>query len=230
MSRSSTASEGEVIDTRHKANTVNSRNEPAINGSNRSFGLDGAYDDYRALSRSPSPYRAPRRNRTPSRSPSPYRRNRAVDRSPSPYRASRDDRARGDSQAFKRKASPPRGRPDKRHHADRSRHDDPRRASGPPQTAFVRERKEPMDRPYAKPISYAEVEHPNPVPDFRERLSTTDRREYHRDGDQKREKPRQSQAQKQRATSNGVKAQIAQPSVTEDLEMYVPPSNCPFSV
>jgi serine/threonine-protein kinase PRP4 len=203
MSRSSSASEGEVVDTRHKANTVNSRNEPAINGSNRSFGLDGAYDDYRALSRSPSP----------------YRRSRAVDRSPSPYRRSRADQAGNDSRGYKRKASPPRSRPDKRYHADRSRHGDPRRAPGPHHGNFGKEQKDVPDRSHAKPISYAEVENPNPVPDFREPLPTDKRPQNSRHGDQQREKSRQSQSQKQQAPAEGPKTQGKQTSVTEDVEM-----------
>jgi serine/threonine-protein kinase PRP4 len=216
MSRSSSASEGEVLDTRHKANTVNSRNEPAINGSNRSFGLDGAYDNYRALSRSPSPYR---RKRTPSRSPSPYRKSRAVDRSPSPYRRSRADQAGSDSRGYKRKASPPRSRPDKRYHADRSRHGDPRRAPAPKQASFVKERKDVPDRSHAKPISYAEVENPNPVPDFREPLPTDKRHQNAHYGDQQREKSRQAQQQNGQARLEGSKSQAQQASVAEDVEM-----------
>jgi serine/threonine-protein kinase PRP4 len=216
VSRSSSASESEVLNTRHKANTVNSRNEPAINGSDRSFGLDGAYDNYRALSRSPSPYR---RKRTPSRSPSPYRKSRAVDRSPSPYRRSRAEPAENDSRGYKRKASPPRGRPDKRYHPDRSRHGDPRRAPGPYQGNFVKGQRDVPDRAHAKPISYAEVENPNPVPDFREPLPTDKRPQNSRYNDQQREKSRHSQQQKQQATSDGSKTQAKQTSVTEDVEM-----------
>ncbi|KAG9192281.1 serine/threonine-protein kinase PRP4 [Alternaria panax] len=216
MSRSSSASEGEVSDTRHKANTVNSRNEPGINGSNRSFGLDGAYDNYRALSRSPSPYR---RKRTPSRSPSPYRRSRAIDRSPSPYRRSRADQAGNDSRGYKRKASPPRSRPDKRYHADRSRHGDPRRAPGPHQASSVKEQKDVPDRSHAKPISYAEVENPNPVPHFREPLPTDKRLPNSRYGNQEREKSRQTQQQNGQAPSQGPSSQAKQASVAEDVEM-----------
>lgn len=215
-SRSSSASEGEVLDTRHKANTVNSRNEPAINGSNRSFGLDGAYDNYRALSRSPSPYR---RKRTPSRSPSPYRRSRAVDRSPSPYRRSRADQAGNDSRGYKRKASPPRSRPDKRYHADHSRHGDSRRAPGPHQTSFVKEQKDVPDRSHAKPISYAEVENPNPVPDFRESLPTDKRPQNSRHSDKQREKTRQTQQQSRQTPSEDSNSQAKQASVAEDVEM-----------
>lgn len=216
MSRSSSASEGELPDTRHKANTVNSRNETAINGSNRSFGLDGAYDNYRALSRSPSPYR---RKRTPSRSPSPYRKNRAVDRSPSPYRRSRADQSGSDSRGYKRKASPPRGRPDKRYHTDRSRHGEPRRAAGPPQPSFARDRKDVVDRSHAKPISYAEVENPNPVPDFRQGLPRDSREQQQRAGDRRPEETHQSREQKQEAPAESAKTPAAQPSVSEDVEM-----------
>jgi serine/threonine-protein kinase PRP4 len=224
MARSSSASDGEVIDTRTrlKANTASSRNQAPINGSNRSFGLDGAYDGYRALSRSPSPYRASRRYHTPSRSPSPYRKNRGdVSRSPSPYRASRDDRARSDVRAYKRKASPPRGRPDKRHHADRGRHGDSRDAPGPAQAGFVRERRDAADRPYAKPISYAEVENPNAIPDFRESLSSSNRRENPRNGGHPREQPRPSHDQKHVRFNHAVKDRA------EDVDMYVSPPISP---
>jgi hypothetical protein len=37
----SSAYTGEVTDTGHKADKVNTRKEPAIDGSNMSFGLDG---------------------------------------------------------------------------------------------------------------------------------------------------------------------------------------------
>ncbi|CAE7217303.1 hypothetical protein HRS9139_07813 [Pyrenophora teres f. teres] len=227
MSRSSSASAGEMLHPRHKANTANSRDETAINGSNRSFGLDGARDDYRPLSRSPSPYR---RKRTPSRSPSPYRRNRNADRSPSPYRRPRAEPAGNGSRGYKRKASPPRGRPDKRYHADRGRYGDSRRAagpSGPPPGGFVKERNEVTDRSRAKPISYAEVENPNPVPDFRDGLPTNNRRQNQRNGkqqqyekDDKTQKSRQPfEQQQQQPTSNGAKAPVAQPKVSEDVEM-----------
>jgi serine/threonine-protein kinase PRP4 len=94
----------------------------------------------------------------------------------------------------------------------------------------VRERKEATDRSYAKkPISYAEFEHSKPIPNFREALSSDNRRGDYRNGDQQREKPRQSHAQRQQAPANGVKAQSAQPSLTEDVEMYVPFSSCPSS-
>lgn len=216
MSHSSSASEGELPDTRHKANTVNSRNESAINGSNRSFGLDGAHEKYRALSRSPSPYR---RKRTPSRSPSPFRKNRAADRSPSPYRRSRADQSGSDTRGYKRKASPPRGRPDKRYHADRSRHGEPRRATGQPPVAFTRERKDVIDRSHAKPISYAEVENPNPVPDFRETLPIETHRQQPRNKDQEQTKTRRPNEQEQQTPSESAKTPVAQASVSEDVEM-----------
>lgn len=216
MSHSSSASEGELPDTRHKANTVNSRNESAINGSNRSFGLDGAHEKYRARSRSPSPYR---RKRTPSRSPSPFRKNRAADRSPSPYRRSRAEQSGSDTRGYKRKASPPRGRPDKRYHADRSRHGEPRRATGQPPVAFARERKDVIDRSHAKPISYAEVENPNPVPNFREALPIENHRQSPRDKDQEQTKTRRPNEQEQQKPSESAKISVAQASVSEDVEM-----------
>ena len=43
-SRSSSTSEGEVVDTQHKANNISQRGETAINGSSRVSGLDGASD------------------------------------------------------------------------------------------------------------------------------------------------------------------------------------------
>lgn len=144
MSRASSASAGQATAAPDKANTVSQPSEPAINGSHRVFGLDGAsdrpgYSSYRATSRSPSPYR---RRRT--RSPSPYRRARDADRSPSPYRRRLPH--------HKRKASPARGsRPDKRLHTDPDRHGARTARAGP--------------------ISYAEVEHPNPVPTFQHGLS-----------------------------------------------------------
>ncbi|EUC44989.1 hypothetical protein COCMIDRAFT_96757 [Bipolaris oryzae ATCC 44560] len=216
MSHSSSASEGELPDTRHKANTVNSRNESAINGSNRSFGLDGAHDKYRALSRSPSPYR---RKRTPSRSPSPFRKNRAADRSPSPYRRSRAEQSGSDTRGYKRKASPPRGRPDKRYHADRSRHGEPRRATGQPPVAFARERKDVIDRSHAKPISYAEVENSNPVPNFREALPIETNHQQPRDKDHEQTRTRRPNEQEQQTPSESAKTAVAQASVSEDVEM-----------
>ncbi|KAH7552587.1 dual specificity protein kinase pom1 [Bipolaris maydis] len=226
MSHSSCASEGELPDTRHKANKVNSRNESAINGSNRSFGLDGAYEKYRALSRSPSPYR---RKRTPSRSPSPFRKNRAADRSPSPYRRSRAEQSGSDTRGYKRKASPPRGRPDKRYHADRSRHGEPRQATGQPPVAFARERKDVIDRSHAKPISYAEVENPNPVPNFREALPVETNRQQPRDKDQEQTKTRESNEQEQQTSSENAKTSVARASVSEDVEMKMDDDTTDFT-
>ncbi|EUC28893.1 hypothetical protein COCCADRAFT_8820 [Bipolaris zeicola 26-R-13] len=226
MSHSSSASEGELPDTRHKANTVNSRNESAINGSNRSFGLDGAHEKYRARSRSPSPYR---RKRTPSRSPSPFRKNRAADRSPSPYRRSRAEQSGSDTRGYKRKASPPRGRPDKRYHADRSRHGEPRRATGQPPVAFARERKDVIDRSHAKPISYAEVENPNPVPNFREALPIKNHRQSPRDKDQEQTKTRRPNEQEQQKPSESAKISVAQASVSEDVEMKMDDDTTDFT-
>lgn len=204
-SRSSSTSEGEVVD-QHKANTISQRGETAINGSSRVFGLDGTSDrngkaqhtpsyaspchdltvlgsNHRPLSRSPSPYR---RKRT--RSPSPYRSKRTLDRSPSPYRHSRDDRGYDDNDSRsqqKRKASPPRGnRPDKRHTTDRNRHGDRSRKSyaddfrnGQSQPSFVKESQSTSERPHVKPISYAEVDNQTPVvPSFSGNVVAGDRR------------------------------------------------------
>lgn len=236
MSRASSASEGEAA-PHHKANTANQHSENAINASSRVFGLDGASDNYgsapyprialleskltrlgynhRALSRSPSPYR---RKRT--RSPSPYRRSRAADRSPSPYRRSRANHNRegSDSRPYhKRKASPPRGtRPDKRHYTDRNRHSDHRYKSFADDTrapnGFVKERHNGTDRSFAKPISYAELEKPNAVPDFRAGLPTSNGSSKPSDIDEGRNKPHQP-------TTNSSRTQEAQPSVREDVEM-----------
>ncbi|KAF1841954.1 dual specificity protein kinase-like protein pom1 [Cucurbitaria berberidis CBS 394.84] len=229
MSRASSASEGEVVEPQHKANTANQHSEPPINDSDRVFGLDGASDNYgynhRARSRSPSPYR---RKRT--RSPSPYRQKRAIDRSPSPYRRSRAENSYDGnaSHSFhKRKTSPPRGnRPDKRHHTDRDRHSDPRYRSHAddsrarqPQPGFVKERSNVADRPYAVPISYAEVENPNPVPDFRHGLKIDNRPQKLSNGDQRRDRSRQAPPQERQTSTNGSRAQIAQSSASEDVEM-----------
>ena len=184
--RASTASEGEVT----KANMLNQSRELAIDGSDRMFGLDGASDlysktpktrtgqmlndaghDYRARSRSPSPYR-----RKPSRSPSPYRRKRD-DRSPSPYRHGRGGGHSNESRSShnKRKASPPPrpGRPDKRYQADGNRKDDRRHKAqyddaraGSRQSGPRNDLTDTGDRHFPSPISYADNEHPPPVPGF----------------------------------------------------------------
>ncbi|KAJ4322803.1 U4/U6 small nuclear ribonucleoprotein prp4 [Neodidymelliopsis sp. IMI 364377] len=185
-SRSSSTSEGEVVDTLHKANTISQRGETAINGSSRVPGLDGASDrnvyNYRALSRSPSPYR---RKRT--RSPSPYRNKRAIDRSPSPFRHDRNDRGHDGNDPrsqHKRKASPPRGnRPEKRHNTDRSRNGDRQRRpyaddlrNGQSQPIFVKATPETTERSHAKPISYAEIDNQTPaVPDFSDSIVASSR-------------------------------------------------------
>lgn len=201
-SRSSSTSEGEVADTQHKANTISQRGETAINGSSRVSGLDGASDrngricplahsrhrlihagyKYRALSRSPSPYR---RKRT--QSPSPYRNNRAVDRSPSPFRHGRNDRGHDGNDPrsqHKRKASPPRGsRPEKRHNTDRSRHGDRLRKpyaddsrNGQSRPSFVKATQGSTERPHAKPVSYAEIDNQTPaVPGFSDSLIAGDK-------------------------------------------------------
>ncbi|RMZ71432.1 CMGC DYRK PRP4 kinase [Pyrenophora seminiperda CCB06] len=246
MSQSSSASAGEIAHPRPpKANTASSTDENAINGASRSFGLDGAYDDFRRqLSRSPSPYR---RRRSPSRSPSPYRRNRNADRSPSPYRRPRDEPAGNGTRGYKRKASPPRSRSDKRYQTDRGnpnpgRFGESRKGGSSAAGGFARER-EMMDRSRAKPISYAEVENPNPVPDFRNGLPMDNQRQNPRNGKQqhrqytkeekeeKSQKPRHSfEQQQQKTSSDGVKAPAAQPSVSEDVEMLVDkPPISPFT-
>ncbi|KAF2712280.1 kinase-like protein, partial [Pleomassaria siparia CBS 279.74] len=168
---SSSASEGEVVE-QLKANTLShSRESTKLTAPDRVFGLDGASDhyghNYRARSRSPSPYR-----RKATRSPSPYRRTR--DRSPSPYRHGRGNRGGGhDSRASynKRKASPPPrpGRPDKRYHADSSRHDERKPNDtrvGSRQSGAQGNRANTGDERYPPPISYVDNDHPIPVPGF----------------------------------------------------------------
>ncbi|KAJ4382080.1 U4/U6 small nuclear ribonucleoprotein prp4 [Didymella sp. IMI 355093] len=215
-SRSSPTSEGEVVNTQHKANTFSQRGETAINGSSRAFGHDGTSDrngiappghfarlrpgltkpgySHRALSRSPSPYR---RKRT--RSPSPYRNKRAPERSPSPFRHGRNDRGHGGSDSrsqHKRKASPPRGsRPEKRHNTDRSRHGDrPQKSyaddlrNGRSQPSFVKAQ-ESAERPYVKPISYAEIDNQTPaVPGFSDGIIAGDRAAKQNNNDPRTEK------------------------------------------
>lgn len=143
----SSASEGEIVETTHKANTSYRQQGPAVDNPSRGFGLDGASDlngktstlgkkilaeetgyNNRYPSRSPSPYR-PKHDR----SPSPYRarptgrghqnsnHNRDSSRSPSPYRARPSSRGHQGSitQSHKRKASPHRhGRPEKRYNSN----------------------------------------------------------------------------------------------------------------
>ncbi|KAF2133528.1 dual specificity protein kinase-like protein pom1 [Dothidotthia symphoricarpi CBS 119687] len=219
-SRASSTSEGEVVETQHKANTISQPGEHAINGSNRVFGLDGAADDHgykhRALSRSPSPYR---RKRT--RSPSPYRSNRAAGRSPSPYRHGRADRSHDDD-LHKRKASPPRGsRPEKRHHTDRSRHGDRRDRSyaGDAQAETSRDFKETTARPYVKPISYAEIEHSNPVPNFRDGLSAHHRPQKSFNNDHRRDRTVHVSHHDNQSDRNGSRKQPVQPVEDRDIEI-----------
>lgn len=249
-SRSSSASEGEVVDTQHKANNISQRGETAINGSSRVSGLDGASDrngaiqpnqvahlrhslispgyNYRALSRSPSPYR---RKRT--RSPSPYRNRRTIDRSPSPFRHNRSDRGHDSNDPrsqHKRKASPTRGsRPEKRHNTDRSRHADRSRntyaddlRNGQSQTSFVKATQEVLERPHAKPISYAEIDNQTPaVPGFSNSIATSD-------GNTKQtnnaHRPEISTQQVTRDTQNlNIRPDTGKPANDEkhDIEMYV---------
>lgn len=241
-SRASSASEGEVVEHQHKANSISQHGERRINGSDRVFGRDGASDKYgasppqvprpsrhmlitsgykyRALSRSPSPYR---RKRT--RSPSPYRHQRGPSRSPSPFRHGRDNREPDDSRSIaKRKALPlPGGRPEKRHHTDRSRHRERRpkphlediRAAPSQPTSY-------NGRPHAKPISYADNERPAPVPDFRDGLYPADRPAHHgRDDYQRRGIQRESQPNGQVASHR--QSTAAAPSTqSKDVEMRVP--------
>lgn len=116
-SRRSSASDGEIVESTHKANTASShQRETGINNSSRGFGLDGASDwhgtatPFPLLSTPPSsvthhascisgsfpfPWRGVQaktlleyNRRDRTRSPSPYRRK--TDRSPSPYRRDRN--------------------------------------------------------------------------------------------------------------------------------------------
>jgi serine/threonine-protein kinase PRP4 len=179
-SRSSSASEGEVVDTQHKANTLSQRGKTAINGSSRVFGYDGTSDrngmaalgDLVCLQ--PGLTKPGHNYRALSRSPSPFRNKRAPERSPSPFRHGRNDRGYdgNDSRSHhKRKASPPRGgRPEKRHNTDRSRHGErPRKShaddlrNGQSQPSFVKASQESTERPYVKPVSYAEIDNQAPV-------------------------------------------------------------------
>jgi serine/threonine-protein kinase PRP4 len=83
----------------------------------------------------------------------------------------------------------------------------------------VKEQKDVPDRSHAKPISYAEVENPNPVPDFRESLPTDKRPQNSRHGDKQREKTRQTQQQSRQTPSEDSNSQAKQASVAEDVEM-----------
>ena len=253
-SRSSSTSEGEVVDIHHKANTFSQRGETAINGSSRVSGLDGASDrngttqnrqpvplrhglmnsgyNYRALSRSPSPYR---RKRT--RSPSPYRNKRALDRSPSPFRHGRNDRGHdgNDSRSqHKRKASPPRGsRPEKRHNTDRSRHGDRLRRSyaddlrnGQSQPGFVKASQETAERPHVKPISYAEIDNQTPaVPGFSDSIVAGDRHPKQSDSVERLERSSQQvtrDTQKLSIEPNaGEQTKVEVEEKKNDVEMYV---------
>ncbi|KAF2633678.1 dual specificity protein kinase pom1 [Macroventuria anomochaeta] len=229
---SSSTSEGEVVDTQHKANTISQRGETAINGSSRVSGLDGASDrndyNYRALSRSPSPYR---RKRT--RSPSPYRNKRAIDRSPSPFRHGRSDRGHegNDSRSrHKRKASPPRGsRPDKRHNTDRSRHGDrPRKPyaddlrNGQSQPSFVKASQEPTERPHVKPISYAEIDNQTPtVPGFNDSIVAGNRNTKQSNNTRRLETPSQQVTRDTQKLNIGPDAGNLAKAERKDVEMYV---------
>ena len=161
----------------------------------------------RALSRSPSPYR---RKRT--RSPSPYRNRRALDRSPSPYRRGRADQKHTASDPRtlpKRKASPPRdSRSEKRPHTDRSRHGErlPRNRTDEarPGTGHPRESR-------GKPVSYEELEHPNPVPGYQDALLI----------DSQPQKSARERAVQSSGDSRARSAQIARANQSKDVDMYV---------
>jgi serine/threonine-protein kinase PRP4 len=241
-SRASSASDGEMVATQHKANKINQHNDAEINGSNRVFGLDGASDNHgsssrcrkvyfqhrltstgynhRPLSRSPSPYR-----RKPSRSPSPYRSRRANDRSPSPFRhGSRANRGSdgNDAQSFhKRKASPPRGsRPEKRRN-DRGGSSHVGESRRPFQSGGPRPSKEVPERPHARPISYAELENPNAVPDFRDGLSTNGRLQNSNNSQHKGDESSYGQLRRGLSASKGSWAPAELPRRRQDVEMYV---------
>lgn len=210
MASRASSSEGEVVEHQQKANSISQSRERTINGSSRAFGGDRETDDYGACSEYHESAtwtltsKDHRHRRGPSRSPSPYRRKR--DRSPSPYRAKRDTRqisrspspfragkGAGSSRNYdvrsqnKRKASPPRGgRPDKRHHTDRSRHNDHR-----PDTRYDDSRTALQggsfnDRKPSKPLSY-ETEHPPTIPDFRDHLRPLEKSRPDRHGHTKRD-------------------------------------------
>ena len=83
----------------------------------------------------------------------------------------------------------------------------------------MKEQKDVPDRSHAKPISYAEVENPNPVPDFRESLPTDKRPQNSRHGDKQREKTRQTQQQSRQTPSEDSNSQAKQASVAGDVEM-----------
>jgi serine/threonine-protein kinase PRP4 len=221
-SRASSASESEQLD-RNKANRVNQRNESEINGSSRGFGLDGAADShgrkYRALSRSPSPYR-----RKTTRSPSPYRSRRALDRSPSPYRhGGRSNRGNDDSRSHsKRKTSPPRGaRPEKRHHVDRGRGDRGGQHHARDMRRGYNERADVTERPYAKPpVSYAELENTPAVPNFRDGLPTNGRPHNLNNGGQQRDRARHLSSREDAGAASSSRAQAARLSERQDVEMH----------
>ena len=248
-SRAGSASAGEASNVQHKANRASQHNDSRINGSNRVFGLDGASDDYgsaahhpghssrhpltpsdrkyRALSRKPSPYRH-KPNRSLSRSRSPYRK----DRSPSPFR--HGGRGGYDSRPYKRKASPPYHRPEKRHLTERNRpeprhkpfSDDVRAAQHQP--GSLKEHKDVTERPYVKPISYAELEHPSAVPNFQSGLPTNGQAQKSRSYDHERGRTGYEMSRQSKPSTIGVQAQVVPPAQAKDVEMSVastPPSS-----
>jgi serine/threonine-protein kinase PRP4 len=243
-SRANTASAGEATEQNNKANTLSHSRELAIDGTDRMFGLEGASDNYgkqpktqggrmlndpghnyRARSRSPSPYR-----RKPSRSPSPYRR-KHDDRSPSPYRHGRGNRGghSNDSRSShnKRKASPPPrpGRPDKRYHADGSRQDDRRQKTqyddsraGSRQSG-QKDRAEADDRRFPSPISYADNEQSPPVPGFHDVLNGRNSSRQQNDNAY-RSRPHAFGSNKLHGQSS---VAAVRPGPSRDVKMYVPP-------
>lgn len=234
--RASSALDRDLSIGQHKANSANQHNDPEINGSDRALGLDGAADGhgssthpssyrwhppltgldyrYRPRSRSPSPYR-----RRVSRSPSPYRNRRAIDRSPSPYR--HGGRDRGPERSYsKRKGSPARGgRPEKRHHTDRGRidrnssfHAAEGRGAPTHSKEYHNPRKEMLERSYVKPISYAELENANAVPNFQDAVPTN-RRAQNSTNTQREERANKT------GNSRGSPTRA---SAHQDVEMYGP--------
>ena len=83
----------------------------------------------------------------------------------------------------------------------------------------MKERSDMAARPYVKPISYAEIENPNPIPDFRDGLKIDKRPENRGNDYQQRNNSRQAPLKDRQAPANGSSAPAAQPSVGGDVEM-----------
>ncbi|KAH7400862.1 kinase-like domain-containing protein [Phaeosphaeria sp. MPI-PUGE-AT-0046c] len=241
-SRANSALDRDLSSRQHKANSANQHNDLEINGSDRVLGLDGTADGYGSLtrpdcrwhqsltdldhryrprSRSPSPYR-----RRVSRSPSPYRNRRAIDRSPSPFR--HGGRNRGPERSYpKRKGSPPRGgRPEKRHHTDRGRSD---RGSSfhaaegrgvPTHSNEDRPHKDMLERSFVKPISYAELEKANAVPNFQDAVPTEKRPQNSTNTD----------SQKRAAKADNPRGPTARAGVQQDVEMTSDPAETDYTI